>query len=147
MGVRYSLSLFPSFVHDEQVLVPVKRVWFASFKSLPSYRVTPCVPVLCDCGLCITNRRVLLVGHVLRCFATEVSQWFGGRGERGDDEAITEVRVGRNRVWGAYLETVSEDPRKRWYRSARLRMRLYVTDPEPVCQAIAEIMAARSQES
>jgi hypothetical protein len=70
----------------------------------------------------------------------ELSQWFEGNQEPGDDETAKDVSVGRGRLLGPYLEIVSESGVKRWYRSPKARLRLFMKNPESVRRIIAEEM-------
>jgi hypothetical protein len=66
--------------------------------------------------------------------------WFEGKGEPGDNEFIKEIRVGKNWLFGPYLEVVSESSVRQWYRSRRLRVRCFMRNPEPAYRIITEAM-------
>jgi hypothetical protein len=90
----------------------------------------------------VTDRRALVVTHAFFGLAAQSAQWFEVRGDRVDAEHVREVRVGRSRLCGPFLDIVSEDPVRRWWRRPLLRVRLYMRDPERVRRAIADAMAA-----
>jgi len=139
MGLRFKFNLLPSLLPEEKVLFFKQQVWILFVKSLPTYRLNISLPPLVEVGLYITDKRILLVIYSFRIFAQEFSQWFEGRGTSADNEFIKEVKVGKSWLWGPYLEVVS-DGSKAWYRGTQFRMRLFMRNPEPVRQIIAEEM-------
>ena len=140
MGVRHKFNVLPSLLPGEKVLFFKKWVWGASVKSLPTYRDFFSLPPLWEAGLYVTDRRVLLVAHLVRLLTQEVSQWFEGKQDPEDDETIKEVRVGKGALAGPYLEVVSESEVKRWYRSPRFRLRLFMRNPEFLYRLLSETM-------
>ena len=138
MGLRCQLGLLPRLLPGEKVLYLKRWVWAWSCKSLPTYRVMPNFPLLCESGLYVTDRRALHVFHIFRLVTQEFSQWFEGRSEPRDADCIKEVRVGRNPLLGPYLEIWSEDPQKRWWRSHRWRFRVFTRHPEPAHRIISK---------
>jgi len=141
MGMRWQVGLVPRLLPAEKVLYLKRWVWAWSIKSLPTYRVLLNFPLLSESGLYVTDRRALHVFHVLCHVTVEFSQWFEGKSEPRDADCIKDVRVGRNPILGPYLEIVSEDPQKRWWRSHRWRSRIFMTHPERAHRAISEATA------
>jgi hypothetical protein len=45
---------------------------------------------------------------------------------------------------GPYLEVISEDPARHWYRSDRLRLRLFMKSAEQYHEVIAAVMGTTS---
>jgi hypothetical protein len=118
-------------------LLSKKWIWAGSAKSLPSYRVFFPLPPLCAFGLYVTDRRVLTVAHLFLLFTVEVSQWFEGKADVQGIDIIEEVRIGR--IFGIrFLEIVSHSSKRRWWRSSRLRLRLFMRDAEPVYRLILQ---------
>jgi hypothetical protein len=145
MGVRFKFNVLPSLLAGEQVLFLRGWVRVGSVKAPPTYRWWCSLPPLLEHGPYVTDRRVLHVFHIFRLLTEEFSQWFEGRQGPGDDESVKDVTVGSSLLLGPYVDVVSESLVKRWYRSRRLRMRLFMRDPESVCQIISQAMA-RSRE-
>jgi len=139
MGIRFKFNLLPSLLPEEKVLFFKKWVWAFSVKSLPTYRLDFSLPPVVDAGLYVTDRRILLVISCFRVFTQELSQWFEGKNTVEDKEFIKEVSVGKSRFCGSYLEVVSEG-HESWYRGKKFRLRLYMRNPEPIRQIIAEEM-------
>jgi hypothetical protein len=144
MSVRFKLSMFPPLLPGEKVLLFREWLWLGSVKSLPTYRVWFFPPPLFEEGLYVTDRRLLHVFHFVRVLTQEFSQWFEGKAERGEDELLKDLSIGRSRLLGPYLDVVSESPVKRWYRSRRLRLRLFMRNAEPLCRIISEAMTQKT---
>ena len=147
MGFRFSFNMLPKLLPGEKVLLFKSCLWFASGKKwLPGksfpyyYRIFFPIPLLCEAGLYVTDRRVLLVSYLCRLFILENSIWFKGKGELEDNEFIEETSVGENFLLGTYLEIVSETSPRPWYRSHRVRLRLFMRQAEAVHILIAEAM-------
>ncbi len=140
MGFRFSFNMLPKLLPGEKVLLFKPWLWFVSGKSLPSYRIFFPIPILCEAGLYITDRRVLLVAYLFRLFIQENSLWFKDKGKLEDNESIEEISVGRNFLLGKYLEIVSEISPIPWYRSRRARLRFYMKDAEAAHILITEAM-------
>jgi hypothetical protein len=132
--------MLPSFLPGEKVLFFKSWVWAGSFKSWPSYRWLLSVPLLVEHGLYVTDRRVLHVFHIFRIIKQEERQWFEGKQEPGDNELVKDVSCGKSLLLGPYLDIVSENPVKRWYRSPKIRLRLFMKNPERIRRIIAEAM-------
>lgn len=146
MGLRFSLSLLPSLLSGERILLFQRRVWLYSGRSFPGYRIFFTLPPLFEAGMYVTDRRVLLVAHVFRLFSQEFEQWFAGRGGPAGDVVIQHVTTGRSRWWGPYLEILSaSSARKVWYWSGHVRVRLYTRKAEAVQQVIAERLTSPNQ--
>lgn len=146
-GIRTSINLLPSLRAGEKVLFLKRWVWVGSVKSLPTYRWWPSLPPIVEHGLYVTDRRVLHVFHIFRLLTQELSQWFESKGEPGDDELLKDVRGGRSLLLGPYLDIVSESLVKRWWRSPRCRLRLFMRSPESVRRIISEAMTRSCEES
>ena len=140
MGIRYSFNMLPKLLPGEKVLLFKPWLWFGSGKSYPYYRIFLPIPLLCEAGLYVTDRRVLLVSYLCRLFILENSIWLKGKGELEDNEFIEETSVGENFLLGTYLEIVSETSPRPWYRSHRVRLRLFMRQAEAVHILIAEAM-------
>jgi hypothetical protein len=138
MGIRYSFNILPKLLPGEKVLLFKPWLWFASGKSFPSYRIFFPIPILCEAGLYITDRRVLLVFYLCRLFTMENSLWFKDKGKLEDNESIEEISVGENFLLGTYLEIVSEISPVPWYRSHRARLRFFMKDAEFARRVIVE---------
>jgi hypothetical protein len=132
--------MLPKLLPDEKVLLFKPWLWFASGKSYPYYRIFFPMPLLCEAGFYVTDRRVLLVSYLFRLFILENSVWLKGKRELEDDDFIEETSVGENVLLGTYLEIVSETSRKRWCRSHRTRLRIFMKDAEFARRVIAEAM-------
>lgn len=145
MSWRIKFNVLPSIGAEERVLYFKNWLWAASGKSLPSYRLFFSLPPLWEAGFYVTDRRVLLMSHVLRLFTFEISQWYQGADAADDEEFVRSTRVGRHRVLGPFLEVVSHNPVKRWYRSHELRIRFFIRNPEIAEQIISDAMAAISR--
>ena len=135
MSVAFSFNLLPSLLPGEKVLFFKRWVWGLSAKSPPSYRIFWSAPPLWEAGLYVTDRRLLLVVHLFRLLTQQVSLWLH---EEEGDEYVKDVSVGRSRLFGPYLEVVSENPTKEWFRSPRCRSRFFMRDPESLRGIIAE---------
>jgi len=140
MGDRITFRVHPCFQPGEQVLVSKPWLWFSSAKSLPAYRVLVSLPPLWEAGMYVTDRRILLVAHVLRLVALESSTGLVDGGDPIENERVREVRTARHWLWGPYLEIISENGRKHWYRSRLLRLRVYSKDSESLAKTILGAM-------
>jgi hypothetical protein len=147
MGIRFSFNMLPKLLPGEKVLLFKPWLWFASGKKWLSgksfpyyYRIFFPIPLLCEAGLYVTDRRVLLVSYLCRLFILENSIWLKGKEEPQDNEFIEETSVGENFLLGTYLEIVSETSPRPWYRSHRARLRLFMRQAEAVHRIIAEAM-------
>jgi hypothetical protein len=81
---------------------------------------------------------VLTVTYLFRLLAAEFSQWFEGKADPEDHDIIQEARVGRNALVGRFLEIVSSNPQKRWWRSTKARMRLFMREAQSAHGLIAQ---------
>jgi hypothetical protein len=147
LGSRFKFNLLPSLLAGEKVLFFKRWVLAASALSPPNYRWTFSLPPVCEAALYVTDRRILYIAHFLRLLTVEFDQWFKGKQEPEEPELVKDVSVGRNLLLGPYLEVVSESLVKLRFRSRRCRMRLYMREPEPVCQVISEAMTESSRGS
>ncbi len=144
-GIRTSFNLLPLLRHEEKVLFLKRWVPIGSVKSLPTYRWWVSLPPFVEHGLYVTNRRILHVFIIFRLLKQEHSQWFHGKQEPEDEELFKEAEVGRSLLLGPYVDVVSENVVKRWWRSRRCRLRLFMRDPESVYKVISAISCQHQQ--
>jgi len=133
--------MLPKFLPGEKVLYFKSWLWFESGKSFPNYRIFFPIPLLCECGLYVTDRRILSVTYLCRIVLQEYGIWFKGKGEPQDNEFVERADVGKNLLLGPYLEVISDVFPSPWYRSRRARLRFYMKDTEVVHKVINEAMA------
>lgn len=138
MNLRIDFNLLPHIQPDEKVLCVKKWLWAASFKSLPTYRFFFSLPPIMESGIYVTDRRLLKVLYIFRILSIEMSIWFPGYATAEKDETMRSVTIDEMPVFGRYLEIISEDSIKRWYRSRQLRIRLFLRDPQPICGLISQ---------
>ncbi len=138
LGVRCRFDLTPGLLPGERVLVVRRWVWAGSFRSLPSYRVFFSLPPLWEVGLYITDHRLLVVSYLFRLLTTEFSQWYEGKADPGDHDIIQEARVGRSSIGGSFLEIISDNPKRRWWRSSKARIRLFMGDADSTYRVISQ---------
>ena len=143
-GLKVRAGLLPPLQVGESVLYSRPCVWIASGKSFPSYRVTFSLPFIQEMGLYVTNRRVLLPYWLLRLVRLDWAAWFRGNDRAGDQDQIEEVSVGRSLLLGPYLQLTTCNPVGHWWRSRTARIRLYMKEPEPVCNLISERLLSAS---
>jgi len=141
MSCLISISLMPRLLPGERVFYIRRWIWAASGKSLPSYRLFFLLPPIQEAGIYVTDRRVLLVGYLFRILAFETSIWFPRCVVSETDEVVQTVTVDRMPIFGRYIEIISKDPVKHWYRSQQSRLRLFVRDPQSLHDMIAQAMA------
>ena len=130
----FRISADLPLVAGETVLCARRDVQVGSALSLPSYRLFFTLPPLLEVGLLVTDRRVVLHGLCLRLLSQVTSLWFGG-----DDvarERLESVSVGNAPLLGEYLEVHSIEPVDHWFRSRRLRLRLFVRGAREVAEII-----------
>jgi hypothetical protein len=139
-GLKVSLNLPPRLLAGEKVIYFQPCVWAASGKSLPSYRMSLSLPLIQEMGLYVTDRRVFLPCWLLRLVRFEWAAWFRSEDKSADQDQIEEVSVGRNLLLGRYLQLVTYDPVKHWWRSRKARIWLFMKDPESVCRLITEAL-------
>ena len=140
-GSQISLSLPPRLQPGEKVLYFKSILWAATGKSLPSYRVSVFCPPIQEMGLYVTDLRVFLPAWVLRIFRVDWMAWFAEVDKTADRDYIGAVSVGRNRLFGPYLEIITYNPVQHWWRSPKARIRLFMKSPEPVCRLVTEALA------
>jgi len=141
MSCLMSISLMPRLLPGERVFCIRQWIWAASGKSLPSYRLFFLLPPIQEAGIYVTDRRVLLVAYLFRILAFETSIWFPRCVVSETDEVIQTVTVDRMPIFGRYIEMITKDPVKHWYRSPQSRLRLFVRDPQSLHDMIAQAMA------
>jgi tRNA A-37 threonylcarbamoyl transferase component Bud32 len=139
---KFKTSLLPEFVAGERVLHFKKRLWALWCVALPACRFFFSLPPLWEAGLYITDKRVLLVVNLLRLLTQEFSIWFPGRKPPQDREVFQSVSTGKSPWLGEYLTLESAAAEKHWYRSQRLRVRLYLRQPESLRQIVSEQASA-----
>ena len=131
-AVRISADV--PLVAGETVLCARRDVRVGSALSLPSYRLFFTLPPLLEVGLLVTDQRVVLHGLCLRLLAQVTSLWF-----LGDDvarERLESVSVGNAPLLGEYLELHSIESIDHWFRSRRMRLRLFVRGAREVAEII-----------
>jgi tRNA A-37 threonylcarbamoyl transferase component Bud32 len=141
-SMRFRTGYLPELLPGETVVHVKRRLWAVFNKSLPTWRLFFSLPPLWEAGLYVTDRRLLLISHFLGLLGQEFSIWFPGRAPAGEAEFLRGVTVGRSRWLGSCLDLKSECLRKRWYRSRELLLRLYVREPELLCDRIAAAQAS-----
>jgi hypothetical protein len=140
-SLRVSISLMPRLLPGERVLSTRQWIWAASGKSLPSYRLFFLLPPIQEAGIYVSDRRILLVTYLFRIFAFEASLWFPRCAASEVDEVVQSVTAGKMPIAGRYIEIISKDPVRHWYRSPQSRIRLFVRDPQSLHDVIAQAMA------
>jgi hypothetical protein len=145
MAVGFGFGVLPSILPGEKVLGFKKWIWALSGKSLPSYRLFFSIPPLWEAGVYVTDRRILFVAYVARLIRQEVSLWFEGRAEPGDRDFVKDISSGRGRLLGPYLQVISLNTQKHWYRSPWLRVRVFMKHPKLLQQAISAAMMPQSK--
>jgi hypothetical protein len=140
--------MLPKLLPGEKVLLFKPWLWFASGKkwlsgkSLPYYyRIFFPIPLLCEAGLYVTDRRILIVAYLFRLFILENNIWLKGKEEMEDNDFIEETSVGENFLLGTYLEIASETSPRPWRRSHRALLRIFMKNAEAAHKLIAEAMA------
>jgi hypothetical protein len=135
---RVGLSLLPRLFAGERVLYSRSWLWAASGKSLPSYRISFSLPLVQEMGLCITDKRVLLPCWLFRLIRFEWAAWFDVKDANADQDRVNGVSVGRAPLLGPYLQLVTYNPVRHWWRSCEARIRLFMKNPEPLCRLLQE---------
>jgi hypothetical protein len=138
LGLTIPPRLFPG----ERVLYFQPWLRAVTSKSLPSYRIAPGIPVLEEMALYVTDRRLLLAAWLMRLVRFEWSAWFGNQDESADRDWIREVSVGRSSLLGRYVQLVTYDPVKHWYRSLQAQVRFFVKDPDSLYRLLSERLGA-----
>ena len=128
------ISPFPVFEPGERILTVRRYIRFSRVKSWPTYRWIFSLPLILDVGMYVTDRRILTKVYVFRVFNQEFSQWFDN-GSLRHSEIVRETKVGKG-LLGAYLEIVSENSGRVWFRSPRAYLRHYMGSPESVQQVL-----------
>ena len=140
MSYRIDISLIPRLLPGEKVLGVRRWIWAASGKSLPSYRLFFSLPPIQEAGIYITDKRILQVFYLFRILAFEYSIWFPRHITSETEEIIQSVAIGRMPIFGKYIEIISHDPVRRWPRSPQARLRLFLHNPEELCDLISQAM-------
>jgi len=139
---RFTSSMLPELLPGEHVVHFKRRVWAVFNYSPPLVcRFFFSLPPLWEAGLYVTDRRVLLVAHMLGVFGQEFSIWYNRKIEAGRRELLQETSTGKSHFFGDYLDIRSEAPQRRWYRGRELLLRIYTRQPELLQQ---KIVAAKS---
>lgn len=147
MSLGFTLRVSPKMQAGERPLYFEKLVWALSGKSLPSYREFFSLPPLLYARLCVTDRRILLVAYIFRICAQQFSLWYPGQQPSHDCDLVRDVSVGRARFLGPYLQIISENPFRHWYRSHELRVRLFMKESESVRGIVSEAMSGERADS
>jgi hypothetical protein len=147
MTLSLKVCLNPDLLDGEHILHVVPSVGFVSCKALPTYRLFFPVPLLCKAALYVTDRRTLVVTRMFGLVVQQFGSWYPGREPQGDGELVVSASVGRMRVLGPYLEVVSSNERRpycpRWLCARDVRMRFFMREPEPLCDAVREHLEDR----
>jgi len=133
-----SFSLVPRFLAGERVLYSQPWLWAVSAKSLPSYRISLGIPLVQDISLYVTDQRVLLCGGLFRLLRVDWAAWFGVEAAGADQDRVTEVSVGRMRLFGHYLQLMTHNAARHWWRSPEARVRLFMRNAEPLCRLLEQ---------
>jgi hypothetical protein len=136
MDATVEFNLLPSFSADEKIIYSKKRVWALTVKSLPTFRYFLSIPPLWDVSFYVTDKRIFIVGYLFRFLKFETSQWYYQ--ENDNAELLKEFNIGRSKIFCSYLEVISENSVKKWYRSPLLGIRFFMKNPEDVYKIIAE---------
>ena len=147
MGLKFRFSLLPDLHPDEKIEAAKKWVGFCTGLSFPNYRWSFSLPPLIEQGVLITDKRILHVFYICRIFSQQFDQWFDSNNPAQDAELIQEVTSGRHWLLGSFLEIISENQEKPWYRSRKARIRIYTKDADQFCKIITESMIDRSAET
>jgi len=137
-----SFHLLPRLLAGERVIHCQSWLWVAPTKSLPSYRVSVSLPLLQEMGCYLTDRRLLLTCWLFRLVRFDWVAWFGRREDGAERDSIKEVSVGRSPILGRYLQIVTCNPVKHWWRSCEGRIRLFMENPEPLNRWLTEALRA-----
>ena len=134
----------PPLLIGESVLYFQPHVWVASGKALPSYRVTVSVPFIQEMSLCVTDKRVVFSCRLFRLMRFDWAAWYVTEDSAGDLDRIEEVSIGTSLLLGPYLQMMTSNPVRHWWRSRFARIRIQMKDPEPVCYLISERLGTSS---
>ena len=138
MGIKFKFGLLPNLEREEKVLYFKPWILAASFKSLPAYRIFFSLPPLWELGLYVTNRRILLVAYLFRLISEEISLWFPGKADTEDEDVIKKVSIDDSNVLGKSLQIILEYPKKHWYHSRELHLRLFMRDSSALYELISK---------
>lgn len=132
---------------DETILHYIPRVGYITAKALPTYRIAFPIPLLLRMSLYITDRRILFIARMFPFIVQENSTWFPGCEPDDDPELVESSSVGNNPTIGPYLEFIYYNEHRPWYYrylcAARVRIRIYMKNPQPVCDIItAQLMSS-----
>ena len=136
--MKVGVSLPPRLQAGERVLYFKPVVWAASGKSLPSYRLSLWLPFVQEMGLYITDRRVFLPCCLFRLFRVEWSAWLTRADQNTDQDHLETAAVGRKPFGGSYLELITSNSVKHWWRAEKARVRLFMKDPETLCRLLGD---------
>ncbi len=136
MGMRFCFGYRSPLLPGETVLATVPWMPAVRFLSPPTFRYVVPVPPLWFARFFVTDRRALLATTMLWLLRQDFSQWFAGRADPADDEIITDVRIGRGRTAGSYLQITLLAPASQRLRSRELQLRVYMRDPELLSRLI-----------
>lgn len=145
MGV--SLVLLPRFEPGERVLQSKGWIWAAVGKSLPAYRISISIPIIVESGLYVTPHRLVFVTLLFRLVLFQASVWFDGDEASAGHETVRSAACGRDRLFGPYLEIITENTARHWWRSHQVRLRLYMTKPELLEGSIQEALGTAGKHS
>jgi hypothetical protein len=146
VALGFTFNPLPAFQPGETVLHFEKRLWALSCMSPPTYRLFFSLPPLTEAAMYVTDRRVVLIDSVLRWLTQEFSIWFAPESHQPARELFKAASLGSGRWSGNYLELISEDPQRHWYRSRELRLRFFMRDPG-VLERLISGTALRSRQA
>ena len=148
MGMSMKVGFRPRLLADEKIYHRIRSVGYATSKSPPSYRVTFPIPLLMRCSLILTDHRMLSIVYMFGLRVGEFYAWYPECAPEGDGELIKRTCVGRNRWIGPYLEIVTlNEHRTGWMSrclSPEIRLRIYMRNPQPLCEIVRRGLCAGS---
>jgi serine/threonine protein kinase len=134
----FGASTLPDLLPGERIVHFKKRLWAVFNKSLPLvYRLFFSLPPFWSAGLYITDRRLLFASHFFGVLNQQFSIWFSDKAPDARRERFASADIGKGRWFGDFLEIKSKSPRRQWWRSTDLTLRLYMRQPEMVQKTIA----------
>lgn len=140
MSIIFYFGAMKPLLPDEKVLHHIPSIGYCTSKALPTYRIAFKIPLLLRMSLYITNRRILFVVRMFPKITQDYGAWFPGCEPDDDTEIVVSASVGRSSILGPYLEIITLNEHRPWYYrclcAARIRIRCYIKNPEPICDII-----------
>lgn len=110
-----------------------------------SHRGTFPIPFIQELGCYITDRRVIVRAELfMGLFDTDFVAWFPGSRPEPDAELLLAGRLREIPLFGRCLELETEKDRPHILRGRKVRLQLFLPDPEAALEAIPAIVAERS---